>query len=54
NWKRTPYDRPIYTTSTGATGNKIYSCEHYSGGATWDIRKPYIDKVLVINTSVYD
>ncbi|EOK4602687.1 hypothetical protein ACM50B_004925, partial [Escherichia coli] len=27
---------------------------HYSGGATWDIRKPYIDKVLVINTSVYD
>ncbi|ENW8620174.1 hypothetical protein AB7C82_RS26690, partial [Escherichia coli] len=23
-------------------------------GATWDIRKPYIDKVLVINTSVYD
>ncbi|EPT5981584.1 hypothetical protein ACVQYA_004867, partial [Escherichia coli] len=21
---------------------------------TWDIRKPYIDKVLVINTSVYD
>ncbi|EOL6033901.1 hypothetical protein ACFFTG_RS23255, partial [Escherichia coli] len=25
-----------------------------SGGATWDIRKPYIDKVLVINTSVYD
>ncbi|EOT8594669.1 hypothetical protein ACNEMQ_004943, partial [Escherichia coli] len=26
----------------------------YSGGATWDIRKPYIDKVLVINTSVYD
>ncbi|HFP5223567.1 TPA: hypothetical protein ACHIDO_005256, partial [Escherichia coli] len=22
--------------------------------ATWDIRKPYIDKVLVINTSVYD
>ncbi len=54
NWKRTPYDRPIYTTSTGATGNKIYSCEHYSGGATWDIRKPYIDKVTVINTSVYD
>ncbi|ENI4211914.1 hypothetical protein ABXZ23_004573 [Escherichia coli] len=54
NWKRTPYDRPIYTTSTGATGNKIYSCEHYSGGATWDIRKPYIDKVLVINSSIYD
>ncbi|ENZ6723937.1 hypothetical protein ACSC75_005178, partial [Escherichia coli] len=23
-------------------------------GATWDIRKPYIDKVLVINTSMYD
>ncbi|EEW0217937.1 hypothetical protein ABGK14_005244, partial [Escherichia coli] len=44
NWQRTPYDRPIYTTSTGATGNKIYSCEHYSGNATWDIRRPYIDK----------
>ncbi|ENZ0092360.1 hypothetical protein ACQNJN_004993, partial [Escherichia coli] len=24
------------------------------GGATWDIRKPYIDKVLVINSSIYD
>ncbi|ENV3432329.1 hypothetical protein ACQ463_005018, partial [Escherichia coli] len=24
------------------------------GGATWDIRKPYVDKVLVINTSMYD
>ncbi|HFS4567836.1 TPA: hypothetical protein ACHY66_004087, partial [Escherichia coli] len=23
-------------------------------GATWDIRKPYIDKVLVINSSIYD
>ncbi|EOJ4354434.1 hypothetical protein AB7C82_RS26665, partial [Escherichia coli] len=23
-------------------------------GATWDIRKPYIDKVLVINTAMYD
>ncbi|EKD2550307.1 hypothetical protein ORA01_003455 [Escherichia coli] len=54
NWKRTPYDRPIYTTSTGATGNKIYSCEHYSGNATRDIYKPYIDKVLVINSSIYD
>ncbi|HAI2393214.1 hypothetical protein ACAG16_35550, partial [Escherichia coli] len=54
NWQRTPYDRPIYTTSTGATGNKIYSCEHYSGRATWDIRKPYIDKVLVINSSMYN
>lgn len=54
NHRRTDYDRPIYTTATGATDNTIYSGEFYSGNATRDMAEAYIDKVLVINSSVYD
>ncbi|HAX1981800.1 TPA: hypothetical protein JW546_003508 [Escherichia coli] len=54
NWRRTDYDRPVYVTMTGATGNQIYNGEWYSSKVTWDVRKLYTNKVLVINTSKYD
>ena len=54
NYRRTPYDRPVYVTMTGATGNQIYNGEWYSSNVTWDVKKLYTNKVLVINTSKYD
>ncbi|EOM9844808.1 hypothetical protein ACNCYQ_004048, partial [Shigella sonnei] len=39
---------------TGATGNQIYNGEWYSSNVTWNVKKLYTNKVLVINTSKYD
>ena len=54
NYRRTDYDRPVYVTMTGATGNQIYNGEWYSSNVTWDVRKSYTRQVLVIDTSKYD
>lgn len=54
NYRRTDYDRPVYVTMTGATGNQVYNGQWYSGNVTWDIKRIYTNKILVINTSKYD
>lgn len=54
SYRRTDYDRPVYVTMTGATGNQIYNGSWYSSNVSWDLSRRYTPGALVINTSKYD